>query len=141
WQKPGSHYPPSAIRCALPFRIIRGPMNRDLSTPIPNSYWVQPGRLLAGEYPGSMSRADAMERVQRLLAAGVTSFIDLTEEGELPEYGTLLPELTERRVRYRRLPMLDHSVPDSAAHMARILDLIDGELSAGQCVYLHCRAG
>ena len=116
-------------------------MTRDLSTPIPNSYWVQPGRLLAGEYPGSMSRADAMERVQRLLAAGVTSFIDLTEEGELPEYETLLPELTERRVRYRRLAMLDHSVPDSAAHMARILDLIDGELAAGQCVYLHCRAG
>ena len=116
-------------------------MNRDLATPIPNSYWVQPGRLLAGEYPGSMSRADAMERVQRLLAAGITSFIDLTEEGELPEYAGLLPELTERRVHYRRLPILDHSLPDSAAHMARILDLIDSELDAGQCVYLHCRAG
>src|SRR5678815_4340752 len=89
-----------------------GPMNRDLSTPIPNSYWVQPGRLLAGEYPGSMSRADAMERVQRLLSAGVTSFIDLTEEGELPDYESLLPELTERRVRYKRMPVFDHSIPD-----------------------------
>ena len=58
---------------------------------------MQPGRLLAGEYPGSMSRADAMERVQRLLRAGITSFIDLTEEGELPEYDTLLPELTEQQ--------------------------------------------
>jgi protein-tyrosine phosphatase/ADP-ribosylglycohydrolase len=117
-------------------------MTRDLfSTPIPNSYWVQPGRLLAGEYPGSMSRADAMERVQRLLGAGITSFIDLTEEGELPEYNTLLPELTERRVHYRRLAILDHSLPDSSAHMARILDLIDSELAAGQCIYLHCRAG
>src|SRR6188768_3090986 len=117
-----------------------GPMNRDLSTPIPNSYWVQPGRLLAGEYPGSMSRADAMERVHRLLAAGITSFIDLTEQGELPEYDNLLP-LAEQRVRYRRVPVLDHSVPDSAAHMTRILDLIDSELRAGQSVYLHCRAG
>jgi ADP-ribosylglycohydrolase/protein-tyrosine phosphatase len=116
-------------------------MNRDISTPIPNSYWVQPGRLLAGEYPGSMSRADAMERVQRLLAAGVTSFLDLTEEGELPEYDTLLPELTERRIRYKRMPVFDHSIPDSPAHMARILDLIDNELNAGQCVYVHCRAG
>jgi ADP-ribosylglycohydrolase/protein-tyrosine phosphatase len=116
-------------------------MTRDLSTPIPNSYWVQPGRLLAGEYPGSMSRADAMERVQRLLAAGITSFVDLTEEGELPEYDTLLPELTERRIRYKRMPVFDHSIPDSPAHMARILDLLDDELNAGQCVYLHCRAG
>ncbi|HKQ13272.1 MAG TPA: ADP-ribosylglycohydrolase family protein [Steroidobacteraceae bacterium] len=115
-------------------------MNRDLSTPIPNCYWVQPGRLLAGEYPGSMSRADAMERVQRLLAAGITSFIDLTEQGELPDYDNLLP-LAEQRVRYRRLPIVDHSVPESPAHMARVLDLIDSELRAGQCVYLHCRAG
>jgi ADP-ribosylglycohydrolase/protein-tyrosine phosphatase len=115
-------------------------MNRDLSPPIPNSYWVQPGRLLAGEYPGSMSRAEAMERLQRLLAAGITSFIDLTEEGELPEYQSLLPEATERRMRHRRLSILDHSVPASA-HMARVLDLIDSELSAGHCVYLHCRAG
>ncbi|HEY7640961.1 MAG TPA: ADP-ribosylglycohydrolase family protein [Steroidobacteraceae bacterium] len=116
-------------------------MATDDSLPLPNSYWVLPGRLLAGEYPGSMSRADAMERVRKLLAAGVSSFIDLTEQGELPEYENLLPELTERRVRYRRLPVLDHSVPDSPAHMARILDLLDNELHAGQCVYLHCRAG
>jgi ADP-ribosylglycohydrolase len=116
-------------------------MATDDSLPIPNSYWVQPGRLLAGEYPGSMSRAEAMERVRRLLEAGITSFIDLTEEGELPEYEKLLPDLTERRVRYRRMPVLDHSVPDSPAHMARILDLLDTELDAGQCVYLHCRAG
>ncbi len=113
----------------------------DDSPPIPNSYWVQPGRFLAGEYPGSMSRADAMERVQRLLRAGVTSFIDLTEEGELPGYADLLPELTERRVHHRRMAVLDHSVPDSPAHMARILDLIDSEIAAGQCVYVHCRAG
>jgi protein-tyrosine phosphatase/ADP-ribosylglycohydrolase len=116
-------------------------MATDDSLPLPNCYWVQPGALLAGEYPGSMSRADAMERVRKLLAAGVTSFIDLTEEGELPEYEKLLPELTEQRVRYRRMPVLDHSVPDSPAHMARILDLLDNELHAGQCVYLHCRAG
>jgi protein-tyrosine phosphatase/ADP-ribosylglycohydrolase len=109
--------------------------------PLPNSYWVQPGRLLAGEYPGSMSRADAMERVQTLLRAGVNSFIDLTEEGELPEYDRLLPELTEQRVRYRRLPVLDHSVPQSSAYMTQIIDAIADELGAGRCVYVHCRAG
>ena len=109
--------------------------------PIANSYWVRPGQLLAGEYPGSMSRAEAMERVQKLLRAGVTSFIDLTEEGELPAYDALLPELTEQQVRYRRLPLLDHGLPESPAHMAKILDFIDSELAAGQCVYVHCRAG
>src|ERR1043165_5743119 len=94
-------------------------MATDDSPPLPNSYWVQPGRLLAGEYPGSMARADAMERMRKLLAAGITSFIDLTEEGEMPEYGNLLPELTERRVRYRRLPVLAHSRPDPPGPQAR----------------------
>ena len=116
--------------------------NRSESAPpLPNSYWVQPGRLLAGEYPGSMSRAEAMERVQTLLSAGVTSFIDLTEEGEMPEYDQLLPDLTEQRIRYRRLPVLDHSVPESSAHMAQIVDAIEDELAAGRSVYVHCRAG
>jgi len=109
--------------------------------PIPNSYWVRPGQLLAGEYPGSMSRAEAMERVQKLLNAGVTSFVDLTEDGELPAYDGLLRELTEQHVRYRRCAILDHGVPESPAQMIRILDFIDSELAAGQCVYVHCRAG
>jgi protein-tyrosine phosphatase/ADP-ribosylglycohydrolase len=111
------------------------------SVPIANSYWVRPGRLLAGEYPGSMSRAEAMERVQKLLHAGVTSFVDLTEDGELPAYDALLPELTEQHVRYRRLPILDHGLPESPSEMIKILDFIDSELAAGQCVYVHCRAG
>jgi protein-tyrosine phosphatase/ADP-ribosylglycohydrolase len=109
--------------------------------PIPNSYWVRPGQLLAGEYPGSMTRAEAMERVQKLLNAGVTSFVDLTEDGEMPAYDGLLRELTEQHVRYRRFGVLDHGVPDSPAHMIKILDFIDSELAAGQCVYVHCRAG
>jgi protein-tyrosine phosphatase/ADP-ribosylglycohydrolase len=109
--------------------------------PIPNSYWVEPGRLVGGEYPGSMSRGDAMERVEALLRAGVTSFIDLTEDGELPEYDPLLAEATEQHIRYRRFPILDHGVPDSPAHMSRILDYLAAELAAGQCVYVHCHAG
>lgn len=112
-----------------------------MPSPLPNTYWVEPGRLLAGEYPGAISRADAIERVQKLLGAGVTSFIDLTEEGELPEYDALLPELTEQRIRYRRLAVIDHGLPESPAHMGQIVDAIEDELSAGRCVYVHCRAG
>lgn len=111
------------------------------SVPIPNSYWVRPGQLLAGEYPGSMSRSQAVERVRKLLHAGVSSFVDLTEEGEMPAYDALLAELSERHIRYRRLPVLDHGLPESPAHMVRILDYIDDELAAGRCIYVHCRAG
>lgn len=111
------------------------------ASPIPNSYWVMPGRLLAGEHPSGASRADSMTRLKRLLDAGVTSFLDLTEEDELPSYHTLLPELTERPIRYRRLSITDHSIPESHGRMSDILDYLHAELAANRCVYVHCRAG
>lgn len=112
------------------------------ATPIANSYWVIPGRLLAGEHPNGITRADTLARLERLLAAGVTSFIDLTEEHELSSYEAIIPEIaTAPPVRYRRLSITDHSVPESSGRMADILDYLDAELRAGRNVYIHCRAG
>lgn len=110
-------------------------------TPLPNSYWVEPGRLLAGEYPGSMSRAEALSRVQSLLRAGVNGFIDLTEAGEMPPYDHLLPLEGRGTVAYARHAVGDHDVPASPQVMAGILDAIGEQLAAGRCVYVHCRAG
>ncbi len=111
--------------------------------PIPETYWLWPGRLLVGEHPGSPSRAEAMDRLRRFLSAGVTCFIDLTESREFPSYEGLLPFATPegRRVEYLREPIPDHGVPDSRETMARILALLDDALAAGHCVYVHCRAG
>jgi len=50
--------------------------------PIPDSYWVNPGQLLAGEYPRNLDDASSRVKLQRLLEAGVTFFLDLTEAGE-----------------------------------------------------------
>lgn len=108
-------------------------------TPIPNSYWVQPGRLLAGEYPGIPARASALDRIQRLLRAGVTAFIDLTAEGELGPYVQLLPG--DGSVTHQRWPIIDHDLPQSPQYMHQILDAIDTAIAAGRCVYVHCRAG
>jgi ADP-ribosylglycohydrolase len=109
--------------------------------PIPNSYWVEPGRLLAGEYPGHMSAVEAAERIQRLLNAGVNTFIDLTEEGELPSYVTLFPTDQPLPIEHHRLPITDHGVPRSPQLMIQILDTIESALSAGRRVYVHCHAG
>ncbi len=112
--------------------------------PLPNTYWVEPGRLLAGEYPVSASRADALERLHRLLAAGVTYFLDLTEPGELVPYDQLLPTESRpggRNVLYVRKPIRDHSIPAVPEVMAEILAYLDRALAAGHCVYLHCQAG
>ncbi len=111
--------------------------------PLPATYWVVPGRLLVGEYPGSHSRAEAMDRLRRFLVAGVTCFVDLTEPHELPSYEALLPFATPegRRVEYLREPIRDHGVPSGPETVARIIEMIDDALEAGHVVYLHCRAG
>ena len=111
--------------------------------PIPGSYWVVPGRLLVGEYPGSRPRADSMTRLRSFLDAGVTCFIDLTEGHELAGYESLLPAVAAggRPVRYVRRPISDHGVPAERSTMQGILDLLDAALAEGHAVYVHCRAG
>jgi len=71
--------------------------------PLPATYWVVPGRLLAGEHPGSQSRADTMDRLRRFLVAGVTCFVDLTEPGELPSYESLLTQVASLADVHREL--------------------------------------
>lgn len=107
-----------------------------MTTPIPDSYWVDGERLLAGEYPGAKDRNEAQKRLQLFAAVGISSFIDLTEEGELVPYDDLLwPE-----ARWERLPIRDLGVPSVAA-MVVMLDHLDEELARGKRVYVHCWGG
>lgn len=107
-----------------------------LSSPIASSYWVVPGRLLAGAYPATGDEAEAREALRRLGDAGVTFVVDLTEEGEYgPPYVTLL-----QGMRAVRRSIADFSAP-SPDEMREILDLIDAELDAGNVVYVHCYGG
>lgn len=113
--------------------------------PIPDSYWVTPGRFLAGEYPASLDDAEAAEKIDRLLAAGVTLFIDLTEAGEygLKPYQGIAQEVATRRqntISYRRLPIRDMSAP-SPETMRFILDAIHEALAQNETIYLHCFGG
>jgi hypothetical protein len=100
-------------------------------------FWADPGRLLAGPYPGAHADERASRaRLEALLAAGVTLFLDLTEDGELDAYAHLLCG----RARHVRRPIVDMSVTDAAA-LAATMDEIDAELAAGGVVYVHCWGG
>jgi len=105
--------------------------------PLPNSYWVIPGRWLAGEYPIGDGLNDARARLRQLRDAGLNSFIDLTEAGELPEYRHLLPVHTQ----YKRSPIRDTGVPESVAQVQGLLKDIRSGLKSTRNIYLHCRAG
>ncbi len=111
-----------------------------MERPLANSYWVVPGRLLAGEHPaGRVELPDGggRARVLQLVAAGINCFVDLTEEGECVAYEPMLPP----SVTYLRRPIRDQQVPRRVAQMRRIQDEIASALAAGHKVYVHCRAG
>ncbi|MGA3156064.1 MAG: ADP-ribosylglycohydrolase family protein [Steroidobacteraceae bacterium] len=109
----------------------------ELRPPLANSYWVLPGRLLAGEYPATSDGQSAAERIELLRAAGISCFIDLTEPGECEPYENLLP----LEIEYLRKPIPDQQVPRATAHMHEIQMELDMALESGRAVYVHCRAG
>ena len=114
--------------------------------PIPNSYWVVPGRFAAGEYPGAKDPVEAAAKLGTLLDAGIDHFIDLTQDGEyrLLPYSDIVKEQARRRgltVECERHSICDESVPRSREEMAAILEAIDSALDNGKTVFVHCYGG
>lgn len=114
------------------------------SRPNNNTYWVQPGRLLAGEYPGAADEAQAATKLAQFLACDIDFFIDLTEQGELSTYASQLQAIAiqhGKNVVHRRFSIPDESIPASAAQMHDILRCLRQALTEGHVVYVHCYGG
>ncbi len=112
--------------------------------PIKNTYWVENGRLLAGEYPAGRTPNDTRKRLGKFLDAGIRTFINLTEAHELPRYDATLKELAEEmgaNVLTTRAPIEDMHVPRDSTEMLRILNMIEHSLRDHQPVYVHCWGG
>ena len=109
----------------------------DPPRPIDMCYWVVPGKLLAGEYPRNLDEPSSMEKLARLTDAGVSAFIDLTEDGEpLKPYAYLLNGPS-----HERFGIKDQRVPATDELTKQALDAIDRHLEAGETVYVHCWGG
>jgi ADP-ribosylglycohydrolase len=70
-----------ALRRAISF-------SREGQAPVPfdRSYWVVPGRLLAGCYPGSQDQTEAGRKLRGLVEHGIRSVVDLMEPGEVNSF-------------------------------------------------------
>lgn len=111
-----------------------------MKRPIEHCYWVVPGKLLAGEYPGHEDDGLARKQVAALRQAGIDVFIDLTEEKErftdLRPYARLAAP-----ARHRRFPIRDWDIPASPERTAATLDAIDRHMAQDEAVYVHCWGG
>ncbi len=118
--------------------------------PHDNCYWVEPGRFLAGEYPAAVELDVTHQRLSGYLDAGITFFLDLTEEHEssnlglLRPYETIIKQMAQERgieVAYQRMPIRDMSIPRTDEEMTAIIDAITSALDRGHNVYVHCWGG
>ena len=109
-----------------------------------HAWWVEPGRLLAGEYPGARTPEKTAKKLQLLIDAGVDTIVDLTRpQDHLEAYREALRAACERagiEIRYFAHPIPDMDVIDQAGY-DRILACIRGEIDSGRVVYLHCWGG
>ena len=124
--------------------------------PLPRSYWVLPGKLLAGGYPGrgrggtpegsgTAEPHSAFPALKALLGSGVDAFLDLTapdEEVGAPRYAELLGSAASAGgspAERRSAPQDDMSANPSS--VSRVLVELGSMLAAGRTVYLHCVGG
>jgi hypothetical protein len=111
--------------------------------PFVHAWWVEPGQLLAGEYPGHPSPARARQKVDLLVDAGVRTFVDLTTPADrLAPYEALVAEVAGARrldLRHVSFPIPDLSVVDDDRYdeVCRVIE--DGRRRG--VVYVHCWGG
>ena len=106
--------------------------------PIENSYEVTKN-IYAGEYPRNKDDESSYAKLKQFESFGITHFVDLTEEGELQPYESLL----YKGAKYLRFPIRDVSIPQSTeivrGLIAKIVKAIKGNPQAK--VYIHCWGG
>jgi len=122
----------------------------NMPVPFPRSYWVIPGMLLAGEYPGARDVDVTRQKIDKLLDAGVRLIANLMEPGEvdffarwISPYEDILTDLCRERkisARMLRFSIVDMRVP-TPEQMHEILDAIDESIEQGAPVYVHCLGG
>ena len=84
-------------------------------------YWLDPGRLMAGEWPGP--HLDWLER------QGISVLVNLTDD-----------EYRDDRFRVHGIPVPDGAAPGDE-QIRRFCGLVERELEARRAVYVHCIAG
>jgi len=112
-----------------------------MQTPIDNSYWIIPGKLLAGEYSRNLDHESSITKLQSLLDSGIRVFIDLTTPADgLSSYRDMLQTI-DPQAECLTFPIPDVSVPDKRETTIAVLDAIDSALAMGKGVYIHCWGG
>ena len=122
-------------------------MTEILKVPFYRSYWVVPGKLLAGCYPGSDDPIEQERNLKGLIQAGIRHVISLMEPQEynrpddpFPPYVDHMESIAQKlkvSVTFDQISVKDFSVP-TERQMVRILNQIDMCIKYDKPVFVHC---
>ena len=109
-----------------------------------HGYWVEPGRILAGEYPGDPgSERMAARKVDLLVDHGIRTFVDLTgPDDRMAPYQRVLDQVSQARgVALERINhrITDMGVVDREGYDEILASIADAATRGG--VYIHCWGG
>ena len=121
-----------------------------LDVPFDQAYWVRPGLMLAGCYPGAEDHEQAHRQLKGLVACGIRHIINLMQTDEINRFGRPFVPYEDQiqsiaatagcSISFDRMPIKDGWIP-SRIEMSRILDRIDAVIEANRPVYVHCLGG
>lgn len=108
-----------------------------------HAWWVQPGRLLAGEYPGHADAVRARHKVDLLVDAGIRTIVDLTTPADrLDPYEPVIGAVSAARqldLHHESFPIPDLGIVDDDLYDT-VTAMIERGLERGG-VYVHCWGG
>ena len=125
-------------------------ISKNYTVPFNRCYWVVPGKLMAGCYPGALDKFETHQKLKRLLDHGIRHVVNLMEPDEhdhscdfFEPYEPVMKSIAEESaidVSFNRFSIPDLSIP-SVQKMVEILDHIDQKIIDRKPVYVHCRGG
>jgi len=125
-------------------------MTETLKVPFNRSYWIVPGKLLAGGYPGSEDPIEEKRKLKGFIQAGIRHVISFMEPQEydcpddpFPPYVDHMETIAKKlkvSVTFDQISIKDFSVP-TERQMVRILNQIDMCIKYDKPVYIHCWGG
>jgi len=125
-------------------------MTEILKVPFNRSYWVVPGKLMAGGHPGSKDPIVEERNLKALIQSGIRHVLSLLEPEnyDLPDdpfapyvdHMETIAENMKISVTFDQISIKDFSVP-TERQMIRILNQIDMCIKYDKPVYVHCWGG
>ena len=130
--------------------MMNSEKNKDVPVPFTRTYWVVPGKFMAGCYPGSRKEERAYQKLSGLVMHGIRHVVSLMEPDETDwsnkpfvPYEDQMKQIVDsmgRSATFDRMAIVDNDIP-TRHFMRDILNCIDFNIEHGKPVYVHCWGG